>query len=200
MCAVGRRLFDRGLIGAREGNISVRAGAGSLLCTPHGKCKGELRPEELVLIGLDGSPRGEGRPSSEIGIHLAILAAQPQCTAVVHAHPLTATAFGVAGRSIPEDLLPEASYVLGRVALVPFRMPGTSGLADEVGRLAKAHKTLLLSHHGATTAGADLWDACDRMETLERVAQIILRAEALGGAVELPEKERAAVAALSESG
>lgn len=51
---VGRRLYQRGLIVAGDGNISARLPDGTLLITPAGLCKGELTPEDLVVIGLDG--------------------------------------------------------------------------------------------------------------------------------------------------
>ncbi len=97
---VCRRLHERRLIGAGEGNVSCRLGRDRLLVTPSGASKGYLRPADLVVVDLAGEKvRGRGRPSTELLMHLAAYAARPDAGAVVHAHPLTAVAFTVAGRT-----------------------------------------------------------------------------------------------------
>lgn len=187
MCEFGRRLWERGLVGAAEGNLSVRLDSGMILCTPAGASKGHMKPSDLVIIDGDGVPQSDnGRPSSEIKLHLRCLRDRPDCAAVIHAHPPVATAFSLTRRSIPDDLLPEAAYVLGRVALVPYSMPGTDEVPEMLAPFLADHKTFLLSHHGAAALGVDLRDAYNRMETLERVARVLLLAEVLGGAEPLP--------------
>ncbi len=188
MVEVGRRLWQRGLVGATEGNISCRLGNHGLLCTPSGYSKGHLKPEDLVVIDLDGQPLRRGaKPSSEIRLHLRCYRKREDCNAVVHAHPPVATAFALAHKSIPDGLVPEAVVVLGSVALCPFGMPGTEDLPDSIDPFLPEHDTLLLSNHGAATLGGDLLDALWRMETLERVAVVALHAESLGGARSLPD-------------
>jgi L-fuculose-phosphate aldolase len=211
MCEVGRRLWQRDLVGATEGNISARIGPGRILCTPSGISKGHMAPGDLLVIDEEGnwiggsgdSKIGSGledpsllqssnpaqpRPSSEIKLHLRILQRRPDCMAVVHAHPPVATGFSLAGYDIPDDLLAESIYVLGSVITVPFSMPGTDEVPDALEPYLDHHKTFLLSHHGAATMGKDLWDAYNRMETLERIAKVILVAHILGGARPLPEE------------
>jgi L-fuculose-phosphate aldolase len=153
-----------------------------------------MRPEDLIVIDDQGRPIGSGQPSSEIKLHVRILERRQDCVAVVHAHPPIATAFSLAGETIPDDLLPESIYVLGRVALVPFCMPGTDEVPDGLEPVIHDHKTFLLSHHGAATMGKDLWDAFNRMETLERVAKVILIGKLLGGAQPLPRSALAKMA------
>lgn len=186
MCEVGRRLWQRGLVGATEGNLSVRLSTRQILCTPTGHSLGHLKPDDLVVIDNQGNPVGEGKPSSEIKLHLRILAKRPDCQAVIHAHPVIATGFALAGEEIPDNLMPESAYVLGSVATVPFCMPGTDEVPNAIEPLLDDHKTFLLSHHGAVTMGTDLIDAFNRMETLERIAQVILTAKTLGGPRPMP--------------
>jgi len=188
MCEVGRRLWQRGLIGATEGNISARLSSRQILCTPGGISKGHMRPDDLVVIDNHGTPIGPGQPSSEIKLHLRILHKRPDCMAVVHAHPPTATGFALADEEIPDNLLPESAYVLGSVATVPFCMPGTDEVPNAIEPLLADHKTFLLSHHGAVVMGKDLWDAYNRMETLERIARIVLTARILGIPRPMPER------------
>lgn len=182
----GRRLWQRGLLGAREGNLSVRQPDGTILCTAAGADKGHLAESDVVEVGLDGSCNAPKAPSSEVRIHLRAYRDRPDCHAVVHAHPPHATAYTVAGEPFPDGVLPEASYVLGPVATVPFAFPGTEDVAEGLARFLPGHKTFLLSHHGAVTLGATLEEAVDRMETLERLAQILLAARALGRIEPMP--------------
>lgn len=188
ICEVGRTLYSRGLIGGCEGNISCRLEPGQLLCTPSGLCKGEMTPDQIVTIDLEGRLlEGKGRPSSEIRIHLLSYRERPDCEAVVHAHPPTATGMTLAGKSIPDDVMPEAGFILGPVALCAFGMPGTDELPATILPFIHNHKTFLLSHHGALALGTSLTDACHRMESLEQVAKALLTAHLFGGAKSLPE-------------
>jgi L-fuculose-phosphate aldolase len=188
---VCRRLHDRRLIGAGEGNVSCRLGRDRLLVTPSGASKGYLRPADLVVVDLAGERvRGRGRPSTELLMHLAAYAARPDAGAVVHAHPLTAVAFTVAGVPPPDDLLPEAVLVLGRIAVAPFATPGTDEVPRSLAPFWKGHSVILLERHGALALGTGLFQALDRMETLERVCEVAAAARALGRCEPLP---RAAV-------
>jgi L-fuculose-phosphate aldolase len=184
---VCRRLHDRRLIGAGEGNVSCRLGEDRLLVTPSGVGKGFLRASDLVVVDRDGKRvRGRGRPSTELLMHLAAYAARPDVGAVVHAHPLTAVAFTVAGVAPPNDLLPEAVLVLGRIAVSPFATPGTDEVPGSLSPFWKGHDVILLERHGALALGKDLFQALDRMETLERVCQVAAAARAMGRCEPLP--------------
>jgi L-fuculose-phosphate aldolase len=186
MCELGARLWQRGLVGATEGNLSVRMNDSQILCTPSGVSKGHLHPDDLVLIDNNGASINGGVPSSEIKMHVRIYAKRPDCMAIAHAHPPIATSFALAGEKIPDNLLPEAMVVLGSVVNVPFCMPGTDDVPNGLEPFLANHKTFLLCNHGAVALGKDLTDAYHRMETLERVAQIILYSRTLGGPKPMP--------------
>jgi L-fuculose-phosphate aldolase len=178
---VCRRLYARDLIGAGEGNVSCRLGRGELLVTPSGACKGFLAPRDLVVVNEDGEKvRGRGRASTEIRMHLAAYAARPDAAAIVHAHPVAAVALTVAGLPPPNDVMPEASVVLGEVAVAPFATPGTDEVPRALGPLLARHDVVLLERHGALALGRTLGEALDRVETLERVARVAALARLLG--------------------
>lgn len=188
----GRRLAERGLIAGPDGNLSVRLAPDRLLATPSGATKGRLRARDLVELALDGRAIGPGRASSEIRMHLRVLAARPDVGAVVHAHPPTATGFAVAGEDFLTPVLPELILQTGGVPLLPFAPPGGDGLAAAVAGGLAAHEAVLLANHGATTVGATLEQALQRMESLEHAARILLVARLLGRVTELtPEQVRA---------
>lgn len=186
LCEAGRRLWQRGLVGATEGNLSARLSPQRFLCTPSGLSKGHLRPDDLVIVDPKGEPCGEGKPSSEMKMHLRIYQRRPDCQAIVHAHPPVATGFALAGEEIPDNLMPESAVILGSVATVPFAMPTTQEVPDAMDALLEDHKTFLLSHHGAVTLGRDILDAYNRMETLERIAKVILVARLLDAPRPMP--------------
>lgn len=178
---IGRRLHARDLVGAAEGNLSVRLGEDRFLVTGSGLSKGHLTPADLVVVdGRGAVVSGARRASTELRMHLAAYAARPDVAAVVHAHPVTAVALTVAGAPPPSDLVPEAAVTLGPIAVAPFATPGTDEVPASLAPLLRAHDAVLLERHGAVTLGRTLTEAYERMETLERVARIAATARLLG--------------------
>lgn len=179
---VGRRLFDRGLVAATEGNISVRTEDG-LLVTAAGVSKGSLTPELVIKLDRDGHRPGTGPPiSSESMMHFAIYRRRPDVKAIVHAHPPAGTAFAVAHVPLDQPILAEAVLVLGPVPVLPYATPSTIELADVVAEGMLSRNAALLANHGAVTVGDTLAKALHRMETLEHVARVTLMARMLGSA------------------
>lgn len=195
---IGRMLYERGLIVAGDGNISVRLADGSILATPSGMCKGMLAPEDMVVVDLDGQPCREQqrRVSSEILLHLGAYRARPDVQSVVHAHPPVAVAATLAGVSLASCLLPETIITLGAVPTAPYAMTGTSEVSDSIAPFIEAHNAIMLSHHGAVTFGNNLMQAFWRMEQVEHTAKIVLAAHQFGGAQPLPAERIAQLDAL----
>jgi L-fuculose-phosphate aldolase len=199
ICAVGRRLYQRGLIVAGDGNISARLPDGAILITPAGLCKGELRPDDLVVINHDGQLRRGApglRQSSEQLLHLHAYYRRPEITACLHAHPPTAVALTLAGVSMEPPLLPEALLALGPVPTAPYARTGTAEMGAAIDALVADHDTILLSHHGALTLAATPTAAYFLMEQLEHCARILHAAHALGPLIHLPEERIAELHAL----
>jgi L-fuculose-phosphate aldolase len=176
-----RQLAAHGLIAGRDGNLSVRLGTERVLVTPSGYIKALVTAADMVEVDLDGQPRRRSsrKPTSELDLHLRILRHRPDVQAVVHAHPVSATGFAVAGQEIPGNLLPELNFVVGPVPLVPYGKAGTPELGDRVVPFLEGHNALLLAKHGAVTMGGTLDEAWIRMETLEHSARIIVAAMSL---------------------
>jgi L-fuculose-phosphate aldolase len=183
---VCQRLYERGLVAGPDGNVSVRLGDGSILVTPSGCSKVDVAARDLVRVDSAGAVLdGERRPSSELRMHLRLYARRPDINAVVHAHPPTATAFAVAGESFVAPVLPEVILQMGEVPLVRYATPGTDALADEFEPYLADHDAFLMANHGATTIGATLESAHQRMESLEHAARILFAARLLGRVTEL---------------
>ena len=178
---VGRRLHSRAYIASNDGNISVRLGDDRLLTTPKGVSKGFMTPDMLVTTDLDGRKMtGERDPSSELLMHLAVYQHRTDVTAVVHAHPPTATGFAVAGIPLDRAVLAEVVTTLGSIPIADYGTPSTQELADAVKKYIETHDGLLLANHGALTVAGELFAAYYKMETIEHFARISLVARMLG--------------------
>ncbi|MFQ9411960.1 MAG: class II aldolase/adducin family protein [Evtepia gabavorous] len=120
----GRKIYQRGLVAANDGNLSVRVGDNSLWVTPTSVSKGAMTEDMLVKLSLDGTVlEGTRKPSSETKMHLRIYQENPAVRAVVHAHPPAATAFAAAGLPLDRPVLQEAVVQLGTVPVAPLPCP-----------------------------------------------------------------------------
>jgi L-fuculose-phosphate aldolase len=185
---ISRRLADKGLVSALDGNVSVRKDAKTVLITAGGKSKGEITPRDVVTVRMDGTVVSRvKRPSSELSMHLAIYRTRPDIKAVVHAHPPYATALAASGQCLSPNVLPEVILALGVVPLVSYAMPSTEAVGAALApHLATSHAALL-ANHGAVTWAQTLREAYLLMEKLEHAAQIEFLARLLGGPLPLPE-------------
>lgn len=178
---IGRLLHDKGFIAASDGNISVRLNDFTVLSTPTCMSKGMLTEEDLVTVDMRGKKlSGFREVSSEIAMHLMIYRVRPDVSAVVHAHPPTATGFAAAGRGLDEALVSEIVISLGKVPLADYATPGTTDLCDCIEPFMEDHDAVLMANHGVVTCGDDLLTAYMNMETVEHYAKISLVAHQLG--------------------
>lgn len=193
MCAVGKLLYDRGYVAANDGNLSMKTAPDRLLVTPSGVSKGRLTPDMLLVTDLEGNVlEGNRHPSSETKMHLAVYRGRPDVGAVVHAHPPVSTAFAVCRRGMETPYLSELVTGLGAVpCTLSFAMLSTDQVPRSVEPYLADHCAVLLANHGALTWGEDLWEAFDRMETVEHTAKILLNAQMLGDPVALTQEETA---------
>lgn len=177
LVATCRRLAAAGLSPGGSGNVSVRSGA-TVLITPTGSALARVRPEELAACALDGGGTpGGAAPSKELPLHLAVYAAAPAATAVVHLHSAAATALAClppdeAGHAALPAYTPYRVMRLGDVPVAAYARPGSAALADGVRSLAAGAPVLLLAAHGPVTWGGSVDAAADLAEELENAAQV----------------------------
>ena len=191
-------LAARGMVAATDGNVSARLSPDSILITRSGVNKGMVGPGDIVEIDASGRLRsGEGKPSTEAGLHLCIYARRPDVAAVVHAHPVHATGFAAARVVLDHTVLPEAAVGLGPVPLAPYATPSTPEVAASIEPFIGTADAILLANHGVVTCGPSLLEAWFRMETVEHVAAVLFVARALGGECRLSSSELERLAAVS---
>lgn len=177
------RLAERGMVTATDGNVSARLAGGNILTTRSGINKGMVTERDLVEVtGTGEVVSGQGKPSTELGMHLFIYANRADVAAVVHAHPVYATGFATAGIALDTCLFPEVIVGMGAIPLAPYATPSTHEVAESLAPYVKAADAILLANHGAVTYGTNLPDAYFKMEKLEHAAHITFVAHMLGGA------------------
>ncbi|MBC7911969.1 MAG: class II aldolase/adducin family protein [Pyrinomonadaceae bacterium] len=183
---VGKLLYERSYVVSSDGNVSVRLDDGRVVATPTMTCKGRMTEDSLAVTDLNGKPLSDKKASSELAMHLLIYQERSDVKAVCHAHPPHGTAFAVAGLAIDQPILSEVILTLGCVPLADYGTPSTTELTEAMKPLVKHHNALLMANHGAVAYGADLWQAFDRLETLEHTAKIAILSRHLGGSKNLP--------------
>src|SRR6266516_1913803 len=174
-------MYERSYVVSSDGNISARLNDGRVVATPTMTCKGRMTEDSLAITDLEGRSLNDARSSSELAMHLLIYRERPDVQAVCHAHPPHGTAFAVAGLAIDQPILSEVILTLGCVPLAAYGTPSTDELTEAMRPLVKHHNALLMANHGAVAYGSDLWQAFDRLETLEHTARIAILSRALGG-------------------
>lgn len=186
ICEIGKLMYERSYVVSSDGNVSIRLDENRVLATPTMTCKGRMSEEMLAVTDMEGKPLGATKASSELAMHLLIYKMRPDVGAVCHAHPPHGTAFAVAGLAIDQPILSEVILTLGCVPLTDYGTPSTDELTGAMRPFVKNHNALLMANHGAVAYGEDLWQAFDRLETLEHTARIAILSRALGGANNLP--------------
>jgi L-fuculose-phosphate aldolase len=178
VAAVCRRLGDSGLVVAAAGNVSARRGDAVVL-TPRGCRLSEARPEEMVVVDLDGGRlEGNGTASSELDMHLGIYAATG-AGAVVHTHSHFATVL-----SCVVQALPVVHYSIaglgGSVRVARYATFGSRELAANAVEALGGSSAVLLQNHGALTVGTTVESALERALLLEWLCSVAFHAKLYG--------------------
>ena len=188
ICEIGKRIYDKGMVAANDGNISVKIGDNQFLCTPTGVSKGFMTPEFICKVDGEGKviQANPGfKPSSEIKMHMRVYKKRPDVKAVVHAHPLYATGFAIAGIPLSQPIMPEAVIALGCVPIAEYGTPSTEEIPDAVEKYLQHFDAVLLENHGALTFSDSLLNAYHKMESVEFYARLLYISNQLGGPKEL---------------
>ena len=65
ICDIGRRIYNRNMVAANDGNISVKLNDNEFLCTPTGVSKGFMTPDMIIKVDGQGNKlEGTLNPSS----------------------------------------------------------------------------------------------------------------------------------------
>jgi L-fuculose-phosphate aldolase len=178
-----RELQVLGLLSGTAGNLSARTPEGAVLITPSGLDYTWLRPEDIVLVDVEGRVlAGDLVPSSEVAMHTRLYRCQPQVGGIVHSHARYSTVLACLGWEIPPIHYMLAAIARdGRIPLAPYALYGSEELAQSaVQTLDEVHRGCLLQNHGNLTVGATLRQAHARSIILEEMAEVYYHARLAG--------------------
>jgi len=170
---VARKCFQYRLMAGTWGNLSVRFDREKVLITPSGFEKTALKPENLLLMDLEGNVlRGDLKPTIETSMHLGIYKARDDVNAVIHTHSPYAMMLSVINEPIPVLTAEFASAVGHEVPVTGFVLPGAKDLADEVVKaLGEDRVAALIRNHGVVAVGESLEEAYDVAILVEEEAR-----------------------------
>ncbi|QUE77802.1 methylthioribulose 1-phosphate dehydratase [Stutzerimonas stutzeri] len=176
----GRFLYDRGWSPATSSNYSARLSSTEALLTVSGKHKGQLTPDDLLAVDMDGRSLEDGKkPSAETLLHTQLYRWRPEIGAVLHTHSVNAT---VLSRLCLSDSLEFADYELQKAfsGVATHESQVTVPIFDndqDIERLASRVQPWLDRHpdcvgylirgHGLYTWGAQMRDALRQIEAFE---------------------------------
>jgi len=181
ICEVGRKIYAKGFAAANDGNISCRIDKDTVLCTPTMVSKGFLKPDDICTVQIDGKQiAGRKKRTSEVLLHLEIYKQVPEVNAVVHCHPPHATAFSVAGETIPTCILPEVEVFLGTIPTTAYETPGAQDFANTILPFVQKSKIAVLKNHGTVSWGETVDRAYWWTEILDAYCRILLLAKQIG--------------------
>ena len=179
----------RGLVTYTWGNVSgIDREKGLFVIKPSGVEYDELRPEDLVVMDLDGNQvEGELNPSSDTKTHLVLYNAFPQLGGIVHTHSPHAVGWAQAGEDIPcfgtthadyfygpipcarhltqEELDEDYELNTGKIIVETFRKRGIDPVAVPA---------VICHSHGPFTWGKDAAKAVYHAVVLEEVAKMAI--------------------------
>lgn len=189
VCEANLLLPRHGLITFTWGNVSgIDRERGLMVIKPSGVEYEALRPEQLVVLDLDGKQvEGSLNPSSDTKTHLELYRAFPEIGGIVHTHSTYAVAWAQAGQDIPCYGTTHADYFHGPVPCARHLTPeeidedyegNTGRVILETFRergLEPAHiPAVICRSHGPFAWGKDPAQAVYHGAVLEEVARMAL--------------------------
>lgn len=169
---VARALEPEGLVVGTVGNVSVRTGPTAHV-TPTRTPYAQMRARDLVMVDVaTGTTLGDGVPSRELPLHLAVYRARPDVGAVLHTHSVAATAWSFLDEPLAPELEDLAYHGIDPVRTSPPAPAGSDELAHAAAATLGTGTAVLLGHHGVLTVGATPQDALLTARVVERQAQV----------------------------
>ncbi|OBI18930.1 fuculose phosphate aldolase [Mycobacterium sp. E2327] len=184
-------MLRRGLVEGTAGNISARRADGNIVITPSSVDYRDMQLDDLVLIDPDGEVlrAADGRfPSSEAKLHLACYQAFDDIGSVIHSHPVWATMFAIAHQPIPACIDEFAVYCGGEVRCADYAASGTPEVGTNAVKALEGRGAALIANHGLVAVAPRPDKALHITALVERTAQIVWGARALGGPVPIPDE------------
>ena len=179
-----------GLVTFTWGNVSgIDHERGIFAIKPSGVEYDQLRPEDMVLVDLNGNVvEGKLKPSSDTPTHIELYKAFANVGGIVHTHSPWATSWAQAGRSIPCYGTTQADYMYGEIPCARNltkqeiddgyeKNTGTIIIECFFDRDYEAVPCVLCKNHGSFSWGKDAKEAVHNAVVMEEVAKMACHCE-----------------------
>lgn len=187
----GKKMSAEGLSSGTSGNLSIYLKEeGVVLITPSGIGYFDTKPEDIVVMDLEGNIiEGTRKPSSEWHLHTLFYKNKPEARAVVHTHSKFCTTLSTLRMPIKAVHYVIADAGTNEVPCAPYRRYGTEELAKVAVESAEKSNAVLLANHGIVVCGKNLKSAYGLAKGMEYVAEIQVTAMSVGEPVVLSKEE-----------
>ena len=188
-------LVKKGMVIYTWGNVSgIGRESGLVVIKPSGVDYGAMRPEDMVVVDLNGAVvEGRWRPSSDTPTHLALYQSFPAVGGITHTHSTFAVAFAQAGLPIPALGTTHADYFYGDIpctrsltaAEIQAAYEKNTGLVIAEtfqGKDPLAVPGVLVKGHGPFTWGKNAAESVYHAVVLDKVAEMALHTLSLSPA------------------
>lgn len=158
---VGKNIYEKDLISGKSGNISARFKGknGDIIgITPTLKSLSDLAEEDIVLVDLDGNTLTNGKPSSEVNMHIEIYKKRPDVNGIVHTHSPYATGFAFSNKRI-KRLEGFGEIKNPFLPYIEYEKPGSKELAQKASEGIGQDDVLVLKNHGVICVSENLKEA-----------------------------------------
>ncbi|HIH35718.1 MAG TPA: class II aldolase/adducin family protein [Methanosphaera sp.] len=148
--SVSNEIYEKGLVSGKSGNISkrIKTSNGDVVAiTPTLKSLSDLNEEDIILVDMEGNVLTNGKPSSEVNMHLGIYKNRSDVNAIVHTHSTYATGFAFSSKRLKR--LEGFGEINNKyLAQVGYEKPGSDELAKIVSENIGDEDVLILKNHG----------------------------------------------------
>ena len=190
VCNANLTLKKSNLITLTWGNVSAKdEESGLIIIKPSGVSYDTMKPEDMVVVDLDGNTvEGTYLPSSDLPTHLYLYKQFPSLGGIVHTHSTFATAFAQSGKEIVAYGTTHADAFYGSIPCTRDLTEAeiseayewnTGKVIAEAVRDFIAVPGMIVKNHGVFTWGETAEKAVENAITLEEVAKMAFLTEQL---------------------
>jgi len=175
------------------GNVSgIDRESGMMVIKPSGVSYEDMKPDDMVVVDLDGQVReGRLKPSSDTPTHRILYQRFKNIGGIVHTHSEWATSWAQAGKSIPAYGTTHADHFYGAIPCtrkmtqqeVEKDYEANTGevIAETFREMDEmAVPAVIVNGHGPFSWGKDAGQAVHNAVVMEEVAKMAFRTEMLG--------------------
>jgi len=171
-----RKAGQYNLVKCSSGNLSHRFDDQHILVSQSRSWLSELDENEIVIVKLpEGDVVHGSKPTGELPLHIHTMIENPSIDTVLHFQSPAATTLACQNEKIEDyNVIIEIPIYVGKVATLPFIMPGSSELAKAVAVASKSAGIIQLSNHGQIATGKSYKEAFQRAVFFELACSVII--------------------------